>query len=116
MTIDEYELRQREIQMICRSAINNGLALNAPFEIRQRVVKSVVDKITLNVNEGWFEMEGVIRGQYLLFDNDENKNENGPDNGPENKIEDIDNPDGIEAFKSNSKGMDSSQQPTENWH
>ena len=115
MTIDEYELRRREIQMICRSAINNGLALNAPFEIRQRVIKSVVDRITLNVNEGWFEMEGVIRGQYLLFDNDENKNETGPDNGPDNKIEDINNPAGIDAFTSNSKDRDSSPLPTGNW-
>ncbi len=66
---EQYEERKQEILAICQSAKTSGLAFDTPFEIRQRIIRTIVDKITLNANEGWFELEGVINGQYL-FNND----------------------------------------------
>jgi len=78
MSVDQFEERKQEILKICQNAANSGLVFDAPFEVRQRIIKTIVDKITLNANEGWFELEGVISGQYLF----ENNNEDGSDEGP----------------------------------
>lgn len=66
---EQYEDRKQEILAICQSAKISGLAFDTPFEVKQRIIRTIVDKITLNANEGWFELEGVINGQYL-FNND----------------------------------------------
>lgn len=71
MTIDQFEERKQEILTLCQNAIRSGLVFDAPFNVRQRIIHTIVDKIILNTNEGWFEIEGVIRGQYL-FGSDEN--------------------------------------------
>jgi site-specific DNA recombinase len=76
MLPEQLEERKQEIIAICQNARNSGLVLDAPFEVRQRIIKTIVDKITLNANEGWFELEGVINGQYL-FNNDDTSSEGG---------------------------------------
>ena len=55
------------MQVISRS----NIFLNSR-SMRQRIIKTIVDKIRLNTNEGWFELEGVISGQFLFDDNNEN--------------------------------------------
>lgn len=83
LTEEQYAIRKQEILLVCKNARKNGLAYNAPFDLKRRIIKTIVEKITLNVNEGWFELEGIIRGQYSLLSNN---NENGPfDDGPENE-------------------------------
>jgi len=67
---EQYEERKQEILAICQNAKISGLAFDTPFEVRQRIIRTIVDQITLNANEGWFELEGVINGQYL-FNNDD---------------------------------------------
>jgi len=71
MTVDQFEERKQEILVLCQNAARSGLVFDAPFDVRQRIIHTIVEKITLNANEGWFEIEGVIKGQYL-FDNSEN--------------------------------------------
>ncbi len=105
MSEEQYEMRKREILIVCQNAMKNGLSLDAPFEMKQRIIKTIVEKITLNVNEGWFELEGIIQGLYLLVDN----NENGPDDGPDigtNEFGEI---------AGNSKGRGSSPPQAESW-
>ena len=41
-----------------------------PFELRQRILKMIVDRIVLNTNEGWFKLVGAFSGIYSLM-NDE---------------------------------------------
>jgi len=65
---DNFEEKKRAILMICNTAMENGLAEDAPFEVKQRIIKTVVENIILNVNENWFELQGVIHGRYPLFD------------------------------------------------
>ncbi|MCZ7547581.1 MAG: recombinase family protein [Anaerolineales bacterium] len=71
MTVDQFEERKQEILALCQNAARSGLVFDAPFDVRQKIIHTIVEKITLNANEGWFEIEGVIKGQYL-FDNSEN--------------------------------------------
>lgn len=80
---EQFEERRQEILTICQNAKNSGLVFDTPLEVRQRIIRTIVDKITLNVNEGWFELEGVINGQYL-FDSDGNNDENSTGGGMEN--------------------------------
>ena len=53
-------LRQSEVLR------EQGLAPNPPFEVKQTILKLVVERIKLNVAENWFEIEGVIPGFYEL--------------------------------------------------
>jgi len=85
MTPEQFDDRKQEIILISRNAAKNGLAINAPFEIRQRIIKTIVDKITLNTKEGWFELEGVIDGKYLV----QNSNKNEEDVIPKEETENI---------------------------
>ena len=64
---EHFEARKKAILLICNNAKENGLADNAPFEIKKNIIKTVIEKITLNVNEGWFELEGVIQGKYPIY-------------------------------------------------
>lgn len=66
---DRFEQQKQEILLICQRATANGLAHDAPFEVRRNIIKAIVEKIILNVDGNWFELEGVIRGRYNLFEN-----------------------------------------------
>lgn len=65
---ERLEEKKRRILMICRNATANGLAENAPAEIKRNILKTIIEKVVLNADEGWFELEGVIRGRYQLFE------------------------------------------------
>ena len=78
MTADQFEERKLEILLICQTATANGLVLNAAFDIKKNVIHTVVDRIILNVNEGWFELDGIFRGRYQLPGNKPDPNQ-GPD-------------------------------------
>lgn len=65
---EKFEERRQEILMVCEHARTNGLAQSAPFEVKRNIIKTIVERIVLNVNEGWFEMEGVITGRYFLYE------------------------------------------------
>lgn len=70
---ERFETRKQEILAICRHATASGLAYNATPEIKRNILKTIIDKVILNVNEGWFELEGVIHGRYPLFENPETR-------------------------------------------
>jgi len=74
---EQLEERKQEILAICQNAGKSGLVFDAPFELRQRIIRTIVDKITLNANEGWFELEGVVTGQYLFDDREYASDETG---------------------------------------
>ena len=102
MSPEQFEERKQEIYLLCQNAAKSGLVFNAPFDVRQRIITTIVDKITLNANEGWFELEGVIRGQYLFPDvvNEETDQGNRSANGNEGTEEKV-------AFVCIPKGRDS---------
>lgn len=105
---EQYEERKQEILAICQSAKISGLAFDTPFEVRQRIIRTIVDKITLNTNEGWFELEGVINGQYLFSNNDNDdgeSNEGGSKNSTNNGFKQNLNKPNTQAYSSRRHGM-----------
>lgn len=70
---ERFEARKQEILTICRHATASGLTYNAPPDVKRNILKAILDKVILNVNEGWFDLEGVIRGNYPLFENPETR-------------------------------------------
>ena len=70
---DRFEQQKQEILLICQRATANGLAQDAAFEVRRNIIKAIVDKIVLDVDGNWFELEGIIRGRYSLFENPETR-------------------------------------------
>jgi site-specific DNA recombinase len=86
MTPEQYDERKREIMLICQNATISGLTLDAPFEIRKRIIHTIIDRIILNVNEGWFELNGIFQGRYRLPADDEDiEIENDEEDGGANR-------------------------------
>ncbi len=71
MSDGQYEERKREILMICKHATESGLTLDAPFEVRNRVIHTIIDRIRLDVNGGWFQLDGIFQGKYYLPKDDD---------------------------------------------
>ena len=71
-TEEDFEERKRLILAMAAHAKESGLAANAPFEIKQRIVKLLVDKVVLNVSEGWLRIEGVVPQKQSLNGSIEN--------------------------------------------
>ncbi|MFM8370337.1 MAG: hypothetical protein ACKOBD_16430, partial [Chloroflexota bacterium] len=70
---DRFEQQKQEILLICQRATANGLAQDAAFEVRRNIIKAIVDKVVLDVDGNWFELEGIIRGRYSLYKNPETR-------------------------------------------
>jgi hypothetical protein len=68
LSAEELEEKKSLVLAVAEHAQQAGLTLDAPFEFRQRMLKLLVDKITLDVNGGWFRIEGEIPGRHPLFD------------------------------------------------
>lgn len=66
MTKEQFEERKSLILSIAEHAPKDELVMDAPFEFKQRIIKLMVDKIELNVNEDWFRLKGVLRGKYPI--------------------------------------------------
>lgn len=81
MSPEQFEERKQEILTICENARKSGLVFDAPFTVRQRIISTIVDKITLNANEGWFELEGVMNGQFLFENDGDTSNNESSDQG-----------------------------------
>lgn len=68
---DRFEQQKQQILLICQRATANGLTQDAPFEVRRNIIKAIVERIVLDVDGNWFELEGIIRGRYSLYENPE---------------------------------------------
>lgn len=66
VTRDRLEMNKQIVLHQSAALQEQGLVPDPPFEKKQAVLKLVVDQIRLNVDEGWFEIEGVIRGRHDL--------------------------------------------------
>lgn len=68
--ISEQEFEERK-KMVCdlSKTVRSQLGFaDVPFEIKRRVVRLLVKQIVLNVNEGWFKIDGIIRGTFSIQD------------------------------------------------
>ena len=63
---ENFEAKKKTILLICKTAQENGLAEDASFDVKKRIIKTVVTKVMLDTVERWFELEGIIQGRYPL--------------------------------------------------
>lgn len=66
VTREKLELNKQRILKQSQLLREQNLAPDPPFETKQTILKLVVDQIKLNVNEGWFDIEGIIPGRYYV--------------------------------------------------
>ena len=72
LTEEEFQERKRLVLAMAEYAKENGLAADAPFEIKRRIIKLLVDRVLLNVDEGWLRIEGITPGRIDLRESIEN--------------------------------------------
>lgn len=66
MTPEQLEQRKTAILEMSRQMQSQNIPIDPPFEIKQRIIKLVVDEIVLNVTEGWLKLDGTIRGAFTI--------------------------------------------------
>lgn len=68
MTREQIEAQTQFILDTADQLKRSGNFEDAPFELKQQVIKLVVSKIILSTDEEWFRLEGAVSGQYSLTD------------------------------------------------
>ena len=67
LTADEIEARKQEVLTgIAQIRAANGDLTDTPFEAKRRIVKLVICQIRLDANNKIAEIEGVVRGVFVL--------------------------------------------------
>ena len=72
LTEAEFEERKRLILATAEHARKSGVALDEPFDVKKRIVKLLVDKVELNVAEGWVRIDGITPERIILNGSIEN--------------------------------------------
>ena len=62
LTQEQLGQRKELILSLSKQAREMNVPINPPFELKQRIVKIVVDQVLLNVREGWLKLDGAVRG------------------------------------------------------
>lgn len=66
MTAEQVEQRKQTVLAMSEQMHAQNIPIDPPFEIKQRIVRLVVDEIVLNVKEGWLKLDGAIRGAFTI--------------------------------------------------
>ena len=65
-TEDDIGVQKQIILKAAEQAKASGFLGDVPFDIQQRIIKTVIDRIIVNPREGWFRIEGAINGDWDL--------------------------------------------------
>ncbi len=68
ITREKLEVNKQRVLEQSRRFKEQGITPDAPFEIKQTILKLIVDEISLNVDEGYYDMIGVIPGRFYVDD------------------------------------------------
>lgn len=60
MTPEEIEAKKKQTYLMVEQAQQVVNVQDAPFSLKQKIVRLLIDEITLNLNEEWFEIRGTI--------------------------------------------------------
>lgn len=66
LTQEQLEQRKKEVIALSKQIQAMNIPLDPPFELKQRIIKLVVDRIVLHVREGWLQVDGAIRGVFPI--------------------------------------------------
>ena len=64
----EFERRKERVLAVARDIHSGATDLDLPYSEKRRIIKILVDDILLNVNEGWFKIQGAFTGAYSIHD------------------------------------------------
>ncbi len=81
MTREQIEAQTQFILETAEQLKHSGNFEDAPFELKQQIIKLVVSKIILNTDEGWFRLEGAVSGQYSFAEIPPDDTPDGDGNG-----------------------------------
>jgi site-specific DNA recombinase len=68
MTPEQVEQRKYAVLAMSEQLHAQNIPVDPPFELKQRIIKLVVDEILLNVTEGWLKLDGAVRGVLPIAD------------------------------------------------
>lgn len=79
MSQAQFEEQKQFILTISERIRESGIAVEAPFEIKKRIIKTIVDRIVLDTRGRWFRIEGALPATYgldgnVLHNSDESEN------------------------------------------
>ena len=63
---EQLEERKELVLKLSQELREQNIPVDPPFELKQRILKLVVDEIQLSVGEGWLKLNGAIRGQFPI--------------------------------------------------
>ncbi len=66
LTPEQLEERKNAVLAMSQQMQAQNIPIDPPFEVKQQIIKLVVDKVILNVPEKRLELQGAIRGSYPI--------------------------------------------------
>ncbi|MBI1802225.1 MAG: recombinase family protein, partial [Chloroflexi bacterium] len=66
VSLEKLERTKRCILQVAAAAQAGGWEADPPHAVKKTIIKIVVDKIRVNVREGWFDLNGAARGRYPI--------------------------------------------------
>lgn len=66
LTPEQLQARKTDLVAMSGRIVAMGIPVDPPFELKQRIIRQLVDLITLNAREKWFTIEGAIRGEFAI--------------------------------------------------
>ncbi len=66
MTPEQLEQRKQTVLAMSEQMHAQNIPLDPPFELKQRIIRLVVDEIILNMTDGWLKLNGAIRGTFPI--------------------------------------------------
>lgn len=66
MTKDQLEERKQTVLAMSEQIQAQNIPVDPPFELKQRIIRLVVDEIVLNMTEGRLTLNGAIRGNFPI--------------------------------------------------
>jgi site-specific DNA recombinase len=69
LTPEQLEQRKGTVLALSEQAKAQNIPIDPPFELKQRIIKMIVDQIVLDVQEGTLTLEGAVRGFFPIESN-----------------------------------------------
>jgi site-specific DNA recombinase len=67
ITSEQIELDKALLRAVSQQMRNSGITLDAPYDLKKRVIQMVVDRIIVDTATQTFELQGQIRGSFALM-------------------------------------------------
>ncbi len=67
---EEFEAQKNMIRQHLMVLRDSGIDLEMPMEDRRRIMGLLVDRVVIDTAEGWFSLEGAVKGTYPLMAKD----------------------------------------------